>query len=593
MQEVDEDEIRILDLLPYGVDGPQSPLICQLRVVKLSDNPVYDALSYRWGNPGSRRCIFVDSHEVSVTESLHAALLRLRQKDAEKHMWIDQLCINQQNPVEKAIQVRLMKEVYSKCNHCFNWLEEIEDNIPLADAEACLEMLRWMADSSSLAVPACLASVSDFKGPSQALSNISPGVHPWWERVWTVQEIILPARKSFLWGPLQLSWDTLTACARIWTQIGIPMELRSLIYETHLSGPHPITETVMGLLFCNVVWINDAQRGVTSPIDPVMKWNGRNSTDQRDKVFGILGLVPQHMELCYTSKCDYDISVARVYTAFMLDVLLDQGLIFLAILQRKVPSKRNTDMPTWVFDLSDGEMQIRAEKFYLHCRYDSYDTCAGRVLDKTALVADVETWTSSSPAASLRLTGVAIDSIAVIGARFPDNQHVVVEPARIAECLRSWMETARKYHMSICGGISEDEFARQFCRASVGNRFQHYEQGPIKPPTEQEFTDFGNFMRSGQGKLNNFWHVCRHVNSQTFFITTDGTMGMGNWDVEVGDEIWAVDGGKMPIAIRPVDGERRDFTFRSCCYLDGVMDGEIYDGRSRCALDQQRTIRLH
>lgn len=85
-----ENEIRVLTILPYGVDGPQAPLKCERHVVNLSDNPVYDTLSYRWGGPDTRH-IRVDSQDISVTENLHAALLHLRQKDEKESTWIDQV----------------------------------------------------------------------------------------------------------------------------------------------------------------------------------------------------------------------------------------------------------------------------------------------------------------------------------------------------------------------------------------------------------------------------------------------------------------------------------------------------------------------
>ncbi|KAH7399872.1 heterokaryon incompatibility protein-domain-containing protein [Cadophora sp. MPI-SDFR-AT-0126] len=196
-----ENEIRILDILPYGPDGPQGSLKCEIRVETLSNYPVYDALSYRWGDPGRKRCILVDNQEFFVTRTLYAALLRLRQKDNKQSLWIDQICIDQNNLVEKAIQVRLVGKIYLQCNQCLIWVEEIDDSIPLAHAEAIIEMFTWMADSSHLPVPACLASLSDFQGPCKALNSVGPFDNSWWHRIWTVQEAIIPAKKSLLWGP--------------------------------------------------------------------------------------------------------------------------------------------------------------------------------------------------------------------------------------------------------------------------------------------------------------------------------------------------------------------------------------------------------
>lgn len=55
-----EGEIRILDIPPYRNASPQASMQCELRVAALSEKLVYGALSYRWGDSDSRRCIQVN-----------------------------------------------------------------------------------------------------------------------------------------------------------------------------------------------------------------------------------------------------------------------------------------------------------------------------------------------------------------------------------------------------------------------------------------------------------------------------------------------------------------------------------------------------
>lgn len=62
---------------------------------------LYEALSYVWGSTENRRSIWIDQREVNVTSNLHAALLQLRHPVFERVIWVDAVCINQDDADEK------------------------------------------------------------------------------------------------------------------------------------------------------------------------------------------------------------------------------------------------------------------------------------------------------------------------------------------------------------------------------------------------------------------------------------------------------------------------------------------------------------
>jgi len=66
-----EGEIRILTL--HAGDA-WDPIVCNLRVAVLDQKPVYEALSYTWGDPDVTDTIRVDGVEVDVTVNLKDAL---------------------------------------------------------------------------------------------------------------------------------------------------------------------------------------------------------------------------------------------------------------------------------------------------------------------------------------------------------------------------------------------------------------------------------------------------------------------------------------------------------------------------------------
>ena len=192
-------EIRLLQVLPHK-EKYDSPIECNRLVVSLENRPRYEALSYVWGDPDILVDIRVAECNVGVTRNLYAAPIRLRLPHQTRSLWIDQLCINQWDTKEKAEQVRLMRQIYTTCQNSLLWMGEIPQGVTETDADQVMSVLRYMAASFKRrrgALPDCLKSDAAFEGTIKALEALSRK-NPWWERVWTVQEAVLPLTKTLL-----------------------------------------------------------------------------------------------------------------------------------------------------------------------------------------------------------------------------------------------------------------------------------------------------------------------------------------------------------------------------------------------------------
>ncbi len=120
--------IRILILDP----GRQSdPLKGVLEAVPIDLAGSYEALSYVWaeaGPPDSGYELLIrnGNHEearlVLRGASIVAALRHLRLPDRPRRIWIDQCCINQDDPVERSEQVQFMNRIYRDAAHVLVWL---------------------------------------------------------------------------------------------------------------------------------------------------------------------------------------------------------------------------------------------------------------------------------------------------------------------------------------------------------------------------------------------------------------------------------------------------------------------------------------
>ncbi|KAF2117968.1 heterokaryon incompatibility protein-domain-containing protein [Lophiotrema nucula] len=133
----DRPSIRLLQILaPDTPDQDEDPPIrCQLSTHVLpraiQEAPEYEALSYVWGSPQKNKTILVDSKALGVTENLHSALSRLRAREVGL-MWIDAICINQDDLKERGHQVAHMGQIYKTAKQVIVWLgEEDEESKPL------------------------------------------------------------------------------------------------------------------------------------------------------------------------------------------------------------------------------------------------------------------------------------------------------------------------------------------------------------------------------------------------------------------------------------------------------------------------------
>jgi hypothetical protein len=97
------DHFRLLTLRPGLGDDP---LDMSLTVHSLASVPSYEALSYCWGTEGSFM-ITCKAAKLEIQANLHRALKALRRMDQDRLMWIDALCINQDDLDERGSRYSL------------------------------------------------------------------------------------------------------------------------------------------------------------------------------------------------------------------------------------------------------------------------------------------------------------------------------------------------------------------------------------------------------------------------------------------------------------------------------------------------------
>ncbi|KAF1982799.1 HET-domain-containing protein, partial [Aulographum hederae CBS 113979] len=128
----------------------------------------FEAVSYAWGDLTKTNVLQLkDGRVIPITKSLFEALPYLADRSATGRLWIDQLCINQDDLDERGSQVPTMGEIYSQAVQTFAWTG-------LADGSSDLVARIPYVDEQQL---------------YNALSAVC--LRPWFSRGWVSQEAVL------------------------------------------------------------------------------------------------------------------------------------------------------------------------------------------------------------------------------------------------------------------------------------------------------------------------------------------------------------------------------------------------------------------
>ncbi|KAF7886134.1 hypothetical protein EAF00_010237 [Botryotinia globosa] len=121
---LDSDLCQIRRLILQPAANFDDHLYSQLDVVSLESSPDFEALSYVWGSTTPGKTINLGDRLVAIGPISTMLCLPA----APRILWVDVLCINQDDLDERASQVALMRRVYSEANTVLIWLGSEAEN---------------------------------------------------------------------------------------------------------------------------------------------------------------------------------------------------------------------------------------------------------------------------------------------------------------------------------------------------------------------------------------------------------------------------------------------------------------------------------
>ena len=139
----DTRSFRLLEIVDDYNDSRRKartqPIICKLRTFSSSSSsrtPEYSALSYTWGCPfpehkdssgvkdweSPTRQILCNDQQFYVAQNLYDALQEFVRRGWFGFYWIDSLCINQRDMLERNAQVAIMGDIFQNAYEVICWL---------------------------------------------------------------------------------------------------------------------------------------------------------------------------------------------------------------------------------------------------------------------------------------------------------------------------------------------------------------------------------------------------------------------------------------------------------------------------------------
>lgn len=573
--------------------------------VSLDAAPPYYALSHCWTHQKTTTKIQMGDHSLVIGSELATCIHRLRELAFEpslaepiRYVWVDSICIDQGNATEQSSQVQQMGRIYSQSVRTLIWLGQcaplwsgalsIIDRICYISSSQGYQDTEYQAKAYSPSDHVA-SGLPDWGSPlwSQLKAMLESG---WFSRIWVVQEAVLsPQDPLIIVGSCMYPWHRLGQ-ASAWLRRNGYIRLSQIPAE--LLNVDAICEIRSSAL----KWPLDALLSFTQ-----IKFR---ATDQRDKVYSLLGLIErgQGLDLPHALRPDYQESVLAMYqrvAQFILTESRSLGLLSrtrgtgksLSKLQRLYDYE---SLPSWVPDWSDFRVfnrDLRTSLSWIHYSNegtvprlgfpDHYSASAG-------LEAKIH---PSQDISRLRISGIRVSKLAQVG---PCNEGNLtrkdfqnVFPLLLADICNKAAPLLSRGRMF--------EWTNHLVRTTTADQHQLFGYGPeqclrngaacllgmlrtdahlasriFKLGGKEPLTTLQRMSKGG--KSEEFLLLAsNYCFNRCFFITSCGRMGIGPSDASVGDDCAILLGGEVVYVIRQ---KQDDWIFVGESYVSGLMSGE-------------------
>ena len=442
----------------------------------------------------------------------------------------------------------------------------------------------------------------------------------WWQRIWVVQETVLAPKASIILGSIVAPWPMLVKAT-------IKCELhrhccKSFSSAFAFEGENVLLKFSRTILdFADIKGISSAPNGkgkeketdshsssrtqVTEIVNVnllslLWKFKSRKSSDDRDKVYALTGLVTnwEHSE---PLEPDYSLDGTQVFRQTALHIL--QGGGCLDILIGNPDKTKYPQLPSWAPDWTSPQEPHEVELLFSTQLFEA----------SLNSVADCHVVTSSI--ISLRGFRLStVDYVSEFTLSKTDGKVVAVDTWKAWWAVCKWTP-AKPLERSFSGFFDteanfSDRFWRTLCfdlirdpdsptgyrRASCEDRaafkswlrYVDLDQDPRPKPASLLGESY--LQNSAVNVMDHSIRVA--TLDRCFFTCSDDSIGLGPKQAQASDEVFILLGGRTPFILRSVGVQcvggqlRTVYTLIGSCYIHGAMDGETMNGNHADNLEE-------
>ncbi|KAF1996438.1 HET-domain-containing protein [Amniculicola lignicola CBS 123094] len=603
-------QIRLLRIPPKS---PQPPTVFVVHMfhAHLSEDPKYTALSYTWGSPTPTDLIELNGQRHHTTESVFVVLHELQRENEDVVVWIDALCINQQDDIEKTDQVQLMRQIYKTAQEVVVWLGP---STPYTDStmqetrklgEQLLDMGLW--DLTAADCETWELEEENTSGAANTKNNVirlfeehmrrqnsgdyafwwimsDLGERRWFRRMWCIQECANAEVAIFRCGKEEVDFrvywavslymstfinyallrptgNDITDNQMLWLtgkiQETFPTEMIGIRRKRLMGHQHDLR---------SLLYSSNAVHGSNLRIE---------CTDPRDRVYALLGIAADAVS--ETIVADYTRTLDEAYIA-TARALLNNGhddVLSLCGIRTLCP-----DLPSWVPDWSSllrWPWSVWHSQLMFSAGYNS-NPSAPYVAFKP------HTATPSRPD-ELRLEGKVIDTLKDVGTVWSvgiDDPFDYTAATALFNDISTYLSQSPRYAPSerqegewriLVGDIESHGMNIQRAAADgpmkkgveVMKHFaEHYSKGTV---ADMEY------IKANRGVMSAVSGRMQSMYDARLFSSETGWVGLCPMNGVPGDSIVLFLGARVPYLIRKVEGGEK-WKLIGECHVYGIMDGE-------------------
>jgi hypothetical protein len=603
--------IRLLDVLYSEQKGEP---VCQLKTVYLDENPSYIALSYCWGY-GKRevdaRFIYANGERtiLRITTHLQRFLSQLIANHPEHSLrpllWIDAICIDQDNVEERNSQVKLMKAVYQQAESVTVWLGEESpqtnaamDLIPqLVHAE---ERAKEHSGDTDISYAARQHNPNKLGLPKESayVHFVALLLNEWFTRVWIIQEVAMAKQAYLTYGPRSVRWDDFAKAFLFLFKLDVYIQDPGL-YEGHFA--QAIT-SVLGIIDARDARKQGQNRTL---LGTLLRCRPSRASKAEDKVFAVLGLATDTGSEAIDIEVDYAQKVERIYTDTAFTILRHEQNLDLLGVQHSPRDITEFNLPSWVPDWSVWDGTIALNRRDRPASLESKD----EIYVRHATGNTVSIPRLSADGRMLGLHGYVIDQVMEIGMIYDCKDRKLECNAGLGDTPRAqqlnihvllqWEEISKARGGSLYAPTGEPILAAYWQTITAGWRFAEHDLSTSKFSKWDSYRRPGASLRQFLGSCITMsslyaWitfglSICKQLiksppefgfdglltmsSNRRFIQTKKGYMGLAPAETRVGDSVALFKGGGSPLVMRR---EGENWTLVGDSYVHGMMNAECW-----------------